>query len=103
MKRLWQASTWHTCGSRRRDAQRSRRLASRVPAKPPPVLVHRFPGTDHLCGIHVSCHGLYPPPLFADAGEVMTAWGPAIGVSIPDRALAEMVSVTPPRTQPGGP
>jgi len=23
-------------------------------------LVHRFHGTDHLCGIHVSCDGLYP-------------------------------------------
>ena len=23
-------------------------------------LVHRFHGTDHLCRIHVSCHGLYP-------------------------------------------
>ena len=23
-------------------------------------LVQRFHGTDHLCGIHVSCHGLYP-------------------------------------------
>src|SRR5258708_10469054 len=100
MKRLWQASTWHTCGSRRRDAQRSRRLASRVPAKPPPVLVHRFHGTDHLCGIHVSCHGLYPALLFANGVEVIAAWRQAIEVSIADEDLAEFVSVTRPRTAP---
>src|SRR5215471_10402834 len=28
--------------------------------RPATALVHRFHGTDHLCRIHVSCHGLYP-------------------------------------------
>src|SRR5258705_12019151 len=63
-------------------------------------LVHRFHGTDHLCGIHVSCHGLYPDLWLADGVEAMTAWRQAFEMTVADDALAKLVSIARSRTGP---